>query len=134
MQPRCLKIISSYLLLSIILLLECGCDSNRYRIEAKELLDSITEVLISEKLCRDRSDCYRKQYVFYEAATGVYISAYGIKNAEIKKKIIALCVEKQSYHSNIHYELHMYPQTKDESLKSPLSKRVSLRLIINKEE
>jgi hypothetical protein len=92
-----------------------GCDSNQYGVQANELIASIHTLLISEKLCSDRMDCSRKQYVFYKGSSGVYITVYGIADKSLVQQIVDLCIEKHSNNPKIYYELTMHAQKKNES-------------------
>ncbi len=122
------------LLLFGILVVGLSMNTERYYTEGRELCDSIKTILIAGKLCSDQEDCTRKKYVFFECATGVYISIYGITDQSLIKKIVALCIEKHANNRGIRYELTMYRQTKEEDVKTLISDRPILRIILKKEE
>ena len=128
------RLLCFILLFSIVTICTVGCDSYTYHTQARELIDSIKALLISEKLCSDKNDCRIKEYVLSESSTGVYISTYGINDQSIAKKITGLCIDAHAKNPGIQYELHMYPLTKREDLKSYKSKRAMLQLILHKEE
>lgn len=118
--------------LAIALCTGCG-GSHVHQTQALELIDSIKDLLISENLCTDRNDCSRKQYVFMRPTTVIEITVYGITDQSIAKKIIGLCIDAHAKYPGIQYELEMYTQTKDETLKGK-PKTTILQLIVNKEK
>jgi len=111
-----------------------GCGSGQYSDKANEVIDSIHEILISEKLCSDKNDCSKKQFVFFESVNGVYISVYGITNQAITEKIVAAFIKNHARNPMIYYELNMYNLTKDEDLHTSKSKKTILQLVLDKEQ
>jgi hypothetical protein len=118
----------------VIAIFLSGCGSGQYTDKANEAIDSIHEILISEKLCSDKNDCSKKQFVFFESVNGVYISVYGVDDQSIKEKIVAAFIRNHARNPMIYYELNMYNLTKDEDFNSSKPKATILRLILNKGE
>ncbi|MDX9786355.1 MAG: hypothetical protein RBT11_06255 [Desulfobacterales bacterium] len=111
-----------------------GCISSHvHQTQARELVGAIDDLLVSEKLCRDRNDCTHKQYFFIRPSTVIEITVYGITDRSIAKKIIGLCIDAHAKYPEIRYELEMYTQTKEETLKGE-PKTTILQLILKKEK
>jgi hypothetical protein len=133
-QLRMKRIFCPAILLLTLAIFVTGCGSGQYSDKANKLIDSIHAILISEKLCSDKNDCWKKQFVFFEGVKGVYISVYGITDPSVTEKIVGACIEDHAHNPSIYYELNMYNLTKDEDLHASGSKKTMLRLILNKEE
>jgi hypothetical protein len=122
-------------LLVLLVLIICfiGCEGGRYVDKANELVDSIKTVLISENLCKDKNDCSKKQFVFFGAGGGVFISTYGISDPSITNRIAGECTKAHTLNPNIHYKLIMYSLTKEEDYRSSKQKKIILTLDLPKE-
>jgi len=124
------------LLLAVVLAIAIctGCISSHvHQTQARELVDTIEDLLVSEKLCGDKNDCVDKQYVFIRPSMVIEITVYGVTDRSIAKKIIGLCIDAHAKYPEIQYELEMYTQTKEETLKG-IPKTTILQLILKKEK
>ena len=121
------------LLLLAVSICTIGCEGPR-SVQGRELCDSIETLLIAEKLCSDKNDCTRKQYVFYKGSTDVDLWVYGITDKSLVKQIVDLCIEKHANNPGMQYTLTMYSQTRSQDGYAIFSKSPILQLTLKKEE
>jgi hypothetical protein len=130
------SVYAPFLLLSVLIMCTIGCEGADYSGKANKLVDSIENVLISEKVCNDKNDCVNKQYIFFNMGFGreIEMSIYGIADKLVISKIIVTLIEEHKKDPGITYELTMYSITKDEEYKNSKPKKTILKLVLEKED
>ncbi len=124
-----INILIILLIISITILVLIGCGSYRCTTQAHELMDAVDTILISEKLCKDANDCRTKNYVLCRSSKGACISVYGVRNVNIIKRIVNLCIEKRTSNRNMKYELYIHPKMKMEDY----NQKPTVKLILQEE-